>query len=123
LALALYFAIPANFGLTLPEMRDVAREPARAHDIVGEMLLVRTALSVVAFGAILAAAPVIAPATDVAALLPIAALTIPLRIVSGEWILLAAQRSALVGLARLAGQGAYAVLIVAFITAGQEGAE
>lgn len=121
-SLSTYFAIPANFGLALLGMRDVARHPDRAEEIMGEILTLRIAIAVGAGATMALTAPVIAANGHIEALIPLAALAIPFDALSGEWALLGAQRRGSVAVARLAGQALYAVLVFVFLTGGLTGA-
>jgi O-antigen/teichoic acid export membrane protein len=121
LNLAFYFAIPANFGLALMAIRDIARDPDNAPTVIGHVLILRGALAIVTSASLVALAPVIAPDPKSQALIPLAALTILLDAVNGEWTLLGAERRVAVAFARMAGQVAYGVLVVLFITGGLEG--
>ncbi len=120
--LAIYFAIPANFGLALLGIRDVAREPKHAREVVGQIMFLRLALGAIAFVVLLVLAPLIAADQRSEELLPLAALAIPLDGLGGEWALLGAERRGFVALARLAGQVVYAALLVTLIVPGLAGA-
>ncbi|PZS36498.1 MAG: hypothetical protein DLM61_00110, partial [Pseudonocardiales bacterium] len=109
--ITIYFAIPANFGLALLGMRDIAREPERAREIAGQILTLRLGIAIASAGTLAATAPLIAPNANTQALLPLAALAIPLDALSAEWVLLGCERRVATALARLAGQALYAVLI------------
>lgn len=122
LNLALYFAIPANFGLSLLGIRDVAREPERAREITGEILGLRILLSVVTFVALITLAPLIAAGHRSQVLIPLAALAIPVDAITGEWTLLGAQRPVAAAVGRLAGQVVYGALVLIFLTGGLHGA-
>lgn len=118
LNLALYFSIPANFGVAILGIRDIAREPERAREIAGEVLAIRVVLGLVTAGAMALLAPVLAADHDTRRLLPLAALVVVAGSVTGEWTLLGLQRSGAVALARFAGQASYGLLIALALGTG-----
>ncbi|MDX6643511.1 MAG: hypothetical protein QOD76_1473 [Solirubrobacteraceae bacterium] len=120
--ITLYFAIPANFGLTLLGIRDIAREPERSREIVGEILVLRIVLAVAMAALLLGVTPLVAADARTQDLLPLAALLIPIDAFNGEWVLFGQQRPVGVAFARLAGQTAYGALVVLLITGGLHGA-
>jgi O-antigen/teichoic acid export membrane protein len=119
---ALYFAIPANFGLAILGVRDVAREPGRAAVVVGEVLSLRLALGVALTVLMIVLAPVVASDPQTRELLPLAAIAVLAGQLSGEFALLGLEASKPVALARIAGQGVYAVLVLLALGTGDEGA-
>ncbi len=121
IGVAVYFAIPANFGITIMGIRDIAREPERAREIAGEVLGIRLVLSAALTLLMLVLTPVLAIDADTTTVMPIAAATILVAALDGEWILLGRQRMVLVGVGRLFGQGTYAIAIVLFIRDGADG--
>lgn len=118
LSFALYFGIPANFGLAVMALRDTAREPERRREILGEVLALRVGLGIVCAGALALAAPLLASDENTRRLLPLAALTVVAGSISGEWALLGVERRGAVALARFAGQAAYGALVIAALGAG-----
>lgn len=122
LNVALYFATAANFGVGVLGIRDVAREPERGREIVGQVLAIRVVLGLVTAATMVALAPVLAADEDTRRLLPLAALVVVAGTVSGEWALFGLQRSAAVAVARLAGQVTYALLVVLLLGTGFGGA-
>lgn len=122
LSTALYFAIPANFGLSLFGMLDAGREPERAREVLGEVLLARSVLGLCTFAALILLGGVLAHDQAVRSLLPLAATFILVDLVSGEWILFAVHRLGFISVARLVGQGCYAILLVLYLGTGLEGA-
>jgi O-antigen/teichoic acid export membrane protein len=122
LNVAFFFAIPANFGLSLLGIRDIARDPSRAREIAGEILVLRIGLAVLAGVALVVATPLVSADARTAELLPLAALTIGTDAINGEWMMLGQQRPVGVAVARLVGQAAYGALVVLFITGGLHGA-
>src|ERR687894_2256057 len=55
-----YFAIPANFGITALATRDLARDPERVRPLLGEVMAIQGALSLLPYLALVALAPLIA---------------------------------------------------------------
>jgi O-antigen/teichoic acid export membrane protein len=121
MSVALYFAIPVNVGLTLSGIRDVARNPAQAREVAGEVLTLQAILAVVAFGVLLALTPVLAADSRSEAILPIAGLTFVAGAVSLDWVLRGLQKFGTVALARLAGQAIYGALVPVLLVGGVEG--
>lgn len=122
LSLAIYVAIPANFGLTITASRDLAREPARRREVLSEILVLRTGLGIACGAALALAAPLLAANDDTRRLLPLAALSVVATSLSGEWALLGLERRGAVALTRFVGQAAYGVLVLAAISSGFPGA-
>lgn len=122
LGVGLYFAIPANFGITIMGIRDVGREPERAREIAAEVLGVRLVLSATLALAMLALTPVLAFDDQTRMVMPIAAATVLVGGVGAEWLLLGRQRMVGVGVGRLVGQLAYGAAIIAFVRGDGNGA-
>jgi O-antigen/teichoic acid export membrane protein len=123
LNVALYFTIPANFGIAVLGIRDIAREPERGREIAGEVLAIRIVLGTITAGAMVLLAPVIAADEDTRKLLPFAALVVVAGSMSGEWALLGLQRSGAVAFARFAGQLTYGLLVLLALGTGFGGAK
>lgn len=123
LSLALYVAIPANFGLTITASRDIAREPERRREVLTEILVLRTALGMACAGALALAAPLLAANEDTRRLLPLAALSVVATSLSGEWALLGLERRGAVALTRFVGQAAYGVLVLTVLGSSFPGAQ
>jgi O-antigen/teichoic acid export membrane protein len=122
LTLAIYIGIPANFGLTVLAMREIAAEPERRRIVIGEVLTLRALLGAAGAGVFIALAPVLAADDETRELIPLAALALAADVITGEWVLMALGRPAPVALARLLGQGIYGVLVVVALGEGEEGA-
>lgn len=123
LNLALYFGIPANFGVAITGSRDIAREPERRREVLAEILTLRVATGALCAAALALAAPLLAADGDTRRLLPLAALTVVANSLSGEWALLGLERRGFVALTRFVGQGAYGVLVLAALGSGFSGAQ
>lgn len=116
-----YVALPLGTGVALVAVRDVARDPARIREIAGDVLALQLTINMVAFGALLAAGPLLAPTDAVEELLPILALTLIASAASFEWALQAAQKMSLVGTARVGGQVVFGALVPLLVTSGFTG--
>jgi O-antigen/teichoic acid export membrane protein len=123
LSIAVYFAIPVNVGATLTGVREIARDPTCAQDVVGEVLTLQAILAVVAFGALVALTPVIAVSSGSEAILPIAGLTIVVGALSVEWVLQGLQQLGRLALARAGGQVVYGVLVPVLLVGGIAGSK
>ena len=123
LNVALYFTIPANFGIAVLGIRDIARTPERAREIAGEVLAIRIVFGTITAGAMALLAPVLAADADTRRLLPFAALVVVAGSFSGEWVLFGLQRSGPVALARFAGQAAYGLLVLLALGTGFGGSK
>jgi O-antigen/teichoic acid export membrane protein len=124
LSIAQYVALGADFGVTVLAIRDIAREPARARQITGEVLILQAVVAAVCFGALLALTPFIAPTDDARALLPIATAT--MLVTSAftlHWALRALQEMRAVAFSELAGQIAFGALVPVLVIGGVEGAK
>jgi len=122
MSIALYFAIPVNVGATLTGVRDIARDPSRAQEVVGEVLTLQAILAAVAFGALVALTPVLAADSGSEAIMPIAGLTFVVGALSLEWVLQGLQKLGRLALARLAGQAVYGALVPVLLIEGIAGA-
>ena len=122
LAIAVYFTIPTNFGLTLLATREIAAAPERRREVIGEVLVLRAAIGLTAVGVLLLATPLLASDPETRRLLPLAALAVLADLVVGEWALMGLDRPKPVALARLLGQGVYGVLVVVALGSGEDGA-
>jgi len=122
IGIAVYFGIPANFGITIMGIRDVAKEPERAAEIASEVLGIRLLLGVALTLAMVLLTPVLTLDARTSDVLPVAAATILVSAVGTEWILLGRQRTLLVGIGRFVGQGVYMVAILMFLRGGTHGA-
>ena len=88
LTLAIYIGIPANFGLTVLAMREIAAEPERRRAVIGEVLTLRALLGAAGAGMFIALAPVLAADDETRELIPLAALALAADVISGEWVLM-----------------------------------
>jgi O-antigen/teichoic acid export membrane protein len=123
MSVALYFAIPVNVGLTLTGIRDIARDPARGREVAGEVLTLQGVLAAIAFGALVALAPVLAPDSRSEAIMPIAGLTFVAGAVSLDWVLRSLQKLGRVAVARVVGQAVYGALVPVLVVGGLEGSK
>jgi O-antigen/teichoic acid export membrane protein len=121
---AAYFALPADFGITVLAVRDVARDPSKAREVMGEVLVLQTILGLVVFAGMVVLAPVIAPDEKSAKLLPVAACTILVTIVLGfGWALRGLQRLQAIAVTKIVSQVIYGGLVVTLLVGGFEGAK
>ncbi len=116
-----YFSIPANFGVTAYAVRDVAREPERVREIMGEVVLLLGALVLVPFLAVVLLAPVVAADAVSRSLLPIVGLTFVIDAASLAWVLYGTHRFAWVALARVLGSIVNVALVLLLVHGGPEG--
>lgn len=121
-ALTVYFGIPSNFGVTALGARDVALRSERRREIVAEVLAGQIVIAIVAYGALLLLAPVIAPGHAASVLIPIVGLAMIARVLNLEWALQGGQRFGAMAVSRVGGQILYGIVIALTITGGLEGA-
>lgn len=122
IGVAVYFGIPANFGITIMGIRDVGREPERAREIAAEVLGIRLLLGAVLALSMILLTPVLTVDARTTEALPVAAVTILVSGVGAEWILLGRQQTVLVGIGRLTGQVIYGLAILIFLHGGPHSA-
>ena len=121
---ALYFTLPTDFGITVLGIRDIARDPSRAREVMGEVMALQVVLGLVVFALMIVLAPLIAPDAKSEALLPIAACTVLVKAAIGfDWSLRALQRMRPIAVLKIASQVVYGVLVVVLITDGFPGAK
>lgn len=121
---ALYFTLPTDFGITVLGIRDIARNPERAREVMGEVMALQIALGLVVFALMVAVAPLIAPDEKSAKLLPIAACTVLVKAAIGfDWSLRALQRMRALAVIKIATQVVYGVLVVLLLVKGFPGAK
>lgn len=113
-----YFAIPANFGITALATRDLARDPDRVKPLLGEVMAIQGALSLLPYLALVALAPLIAADEASEAILPIVGLAFLIETASLGFVLFGFQRFAAMAAARVAGALTFAVLVLVFVDAG-----
>ena len=117
-----YFAIPANFGVTAYAVRDIAREPERVREIMGEVVLLLGALVLLPYLAVVLLAPVVAPDAASQSVLPVVGLTFVIEAASLAWVLYGTQRFGWVALARVLGSLVNVALVLLLVHGGPEGA-
>jgi O-antigen/teichoic acid export membrane protein len=124
MGVALYFKLFTDFGVTVLGIRDIARAPERAREIIGEVLILQVALGLFAFGAMIALAPVIAPDQKSEEILPIVAFyVLVFAALAFDWALRALQWMKGVAIAQVTSQIVYGVLVTTLLVGGFEGAK
>jgi O-antigen/teichoic acid export membrane protein len=124
MGVARYFVLPTDFGITVLGVRDIAREPHRARQIMGEVLVLQTALGVVVCALMIGLAPLIAPDHKSQELLPIAAVWVLVSAaIAFDWALRGMQRMGAIAFSQIASQVVFGVLVVALLAHGFEGAQ
>lgn len=118
LSLMGYFAIPANFGVTVLATRDLAQRPGDARQIMGEVLSLQAFISLLPYAALVALAPVLAVDDHSRAVLPIVGLNFVVEGLLFMWVLYGSGRFALMAFARVAGAATFAAGCLAFVHAG-----
>lgn len=118
LALAGYFAIPANFGVTALAIRDLAQRPGEAREIMGEVLSLQALICLVPYVLLLVLSPVLAPDPAARAILPIVGLTFVFDGLTFAWVLFGTAQFKLVAIARLAGALAFGAGSLLLVHAG-----
>jgi O-antigen/teichoic acid export membrane protein len=118
LSLMGYFAIPANFGVTALATRELARDPERVKPVLGEVMALQGALSLLPYLLLVALAPVIAADDTSEAIIPIIGLAFLLESASLAFVLFGFQRFGAMAAARVAGALTFAVLVVLFVHEG-----
>jgi O-antigen/teichoic acid export membrane protein len=113
-----YFAIPANFGITALATRDLARDPSRVKPLLGEIMALQGALTLVPYVLLVALAPVIAVDDRSREIIPIVGLTFAIEAASLAFVLFGFQRFAIMAAARVAGAVTFAVLTFLFVQSG-----
>lgn len=99
LAVTLYFATVAEWGLDLVGARDIARRPRRVAALAGQVFSARLLLAVVLAGALAAGALLILPRTD-GLILALFSGTVITTAASTRWIHLGLERSGLISITR-----------------------
>jgi O-antigen/teichoic acid export membrane protein len=115
-----YFAIPANFGVIALATRDVAAAPERAREVLGEVLVLQTLLSLLMYGLLVALAPVLAADEDSRRLIPVVGLTFLIEGLAIAWVLYARHRFVFAAFARLVGALVYAGLVLWLVDEGDD---
>jgi O-antigen/teichoic acid export membrane protein len=124
MGVALYFKLFTDFGVTVLGIRDIARAPERAREVIGEVLILQVAIGLVAFASMIVLAPVIAPDQKSEEILPIIAFyVLVFAALAFDWALRALQRMKEVALAQVASQVVYGVLVATLLVGGFEGAK
>ena len=113
-----YFAIPANFGITALATRDLARDPERVKPLLGEVMALQGALSLLPYLALVALAPLIAADEASEAIIPIVGLAFLIETASLGFVLFGFQRFGAMAAARVAGALTFAVLVLLFVDEG-----
>jgi PST family polysaccharide transporter len=119
---AMYLELVVNFGFTTLGIRDLARDPGRAREVMAEVLALRGVLSLVGAGAIVALAPAIAADPVSRKVLPITALMVITATLTFDWVAQGLQRLRVIAVARVAGQAIYGVLVPLLLVGGVTGA-
>jgi O-antigen/teichoic acid export membrane protein len=123
-SVGVYFALAADFGISVLAIRDVAREPHRTREVMGEVLVLQAVIGAIAFGLLVALTPVISPDSKTDAVLPIAGGAAIATVVLGfGWTLRALHRMGAVAIAELVGQAAYVALVPLLVNGGLTGAK
>lgn len=118
LSLIGYFAIPANFGVTVLATRDLAQRPTEAREIMGEVVSLQATVSIVPYLALVALAPVLAVDAASRAVLPIIGLNFVIEGLLFAWVLYGSGRFGLIALARVAGALTFAAGSLLYVHAG-----
>lgn len=121
-SLAGYFAIPATFGVTSLAIREMAREPDRAQETMGEVILLQAVLCVVPYLAAVLLASALTVDDTSRVVLPIVALSFVIDVGSLQWVLYASHRFWLLAVARMAGTALFGVLALTLVRSGGQGA-
>jgi O-antigen/teichoic acid export membrane protein len=119
LSLVGYFAIPANFGITVLGTRDLARDPSRAKRLMGEVAVIQGTLVLVPYLVVVVLAPLLGADELSADLIPVVALTFVIEAASLQWVLYGRQRFAVIALARLAGSVVTLAWVLAYVGEGE----
>ena len=124
MGVTLYFKLFTDFGVTVLGIRDIARAPERAREVIGEVLVLQIAIGVLAFGTMVALAPVIAPDAKSEEILPIIAFyVLVFAALAFDWALRALQRIGSVAIAQVFSQVVYGILVATLLVGGFEGAK
>ena len=120
---ALYFTLPTDFGITVLGIRDMARHPERARQIMGEVMALQVVIAVISFAVMVASAPLIAADETSRKLLPIMGVFVLCNAtLSFHWALRAMQRMKAVAVVEIAGQLVYFGLVATLLVGGVSGA-
>lgn len=120
LALITFIGLPQTQGMTMVGTRDVAQNPSRVREIVGEVLIVQLIIAFVGYVAIVLLAPILAPNAAMRTLLPIVAVFL-FTGTSFEWVMQALGRMREIAVARVVGQVAYGLAVPILVTRGLDG--
>jgi O-antigen/teichoic acid export membrane protein len=124
MGVARYFVLPTDFGITVLGVRDIAREPHRARQIMGEVLVLQVALGLIVFATMVLLAPLIAPDHKSEELLPIAGCWVLVTAaIAFDWALRGMQRMAAIAVSQVVSQVVFGVLVVTLLVGGFEGAQ
>lgn len=113
-----YFAIPANFGITALATRDLARDPERVRPLLGDVMALQGALSVLPYLLLVVLAPVLAIDETSRELIPIVGLSFLLEAASLGFVLFGFHRFGPMAVARVVGAVTFAVLTLLFVGKG-----
>lgn len=120
LSIITFISLPMSLGMTMVGTRDVAREPDRIREIMGEILVLQLIVAVIGYAAIVLLTPVIASDDAMRRLLPIVGLFL-FTGTSFEWALQAMGRMRSIAIARVTGQLVYGALVPVLVTEGLPG--
>lgn len=120
LSLIGYFAIPANFGVTVLGTRDLAQHPQDARAIMGEVTLLQAFVGVVPYVALVALAPVLAVDGASRAILPIVGINFLFEGLALMWVLYGSSRFAVIAIARAVGSAVFAAGCLLFVHEGRD---
>jgi O-antigen/teichoic acid export membrane protein len=124
MGVAKYFVLPTDFGITVLGIRDIAREPHRAREVMGEVLVLQALLGVIVFAAMIFLAPLIAPDQKSEDLLPIVACYVLVSAaIAFDWALRGMQRLRALAISQVASQVVYGALVFTLLVGGFAGAQ
>jgi O-antigen/teichoic acid export membrane protein len=124
MGVAKYFVLPTDFGITVLGIRDIAREPHRAREVMGEVLVLQLLIGIVVFAAMIVLAPLIAPDQKSADLLPIVACYVLVSAaIAFDWALRGMQRLRALAISQVASQVIYGTLVFTLLVGGFAGAQ
>lgn len=115
-----YFAIPANFGVTVLATRDLARNPQDARRIMGEVLPLQAFTSLVPYALLVLLAPLIAIDDDSRAILPIVGVNFVIEGTLFMWVLFGTNRFGWLAIGRVLGTAIFTVLCLVTVQAGPD---
>ena len=120
LSLIGYFAIPANFGVTVLGTRDLAQRPEDARRIMGEVTVLQGVVGVVPYLALVALAPLIAADEASRVILPIVGINFLFEGLALMWVLYGSSRFGVIALARTVGAAVFAAGCLLFVHDGDD---